>query len=261
MKYVIDRFRSWNLLRINRRRLMKPPKKTPLGFLMKGPSYLFHDNWEVEEIKFFRQLLSKSHRFINVGANVGVYVLLARQSGLAVTAFEPVPQTVQFLLQNLEINSLTDQVTVIPAAVSDATGVETIYGVGTGASLLKDWGNNPKSLAQRVPVVCLDDVIKMPNKNEQLLILVDVEGLEYKALLGAKKLIAAWPRPIWIVETISEGTESAQKGSANEVFSLFAKAGYSAKCIDPCMTPTDGPVRGVTNYVFFGEEQSLDKII
>ena len=101
----------------------------------------------------------------------------------------------------------------------------------------------------------------MPNKNEQLLILVDVEGLEYKALLGAKKLIAAWPRPIWIVETISEGTESAQKGSANEVFSLFAKAGYSAKCIDPCMTPTDGPVRGVINYVFFGEEQSLEKII
>ena len=260
MKYVIDCFRSWNLLRINRRRLLKSPKKTPLGFVMKGPSYLFQENWEVEEIKLFRKLLSQSQRFINVGANVGLYVLLARQSGLPVTALEPVPQTVQFLLQNLEINSLSDQVTVIPAAVGNVAGVETIYGVGTAASLLKDWGNNPESLMQRVPVVCLDDVIKMPSKNEQLLILLDVEGYEYKALLGAKKLIAARPHPIWIVEVILAETGSAQNGSANEIFSMFAKAGYSAKCVDAFMTDTDGPVQGVTNYVFFNNEQSIKKV-
>ena len=255
MKYVIDCFRSWNLIRINRRRLLKAPKKTPLGFLMKGPSYLFQENWEVEEIKLLRKLLPQSQRFINVGANVGLYVLLARQSGLPVTALEPVPQTVQFLLQNLEINSLSDQVTVIPAAVGNVAGVETIYGVGTAASLLKDWGNNPESLMQRVPVVCLDDVIKMPSKNEQLLILLDVEGYEYKALLGAKKLIAARPHPIWIVEVIL-----AETGSANEIFSIFAKAGYSAKCVDAFMTDTDGPVQGVTNYVFFNNEQSIKKV-
>ena len=227
---------------------------------MKGPSYLFHENWKVEEIKLFRKLLSQSQRFINVGANVGLYVLLARQGGLPVTALEPVPQTVQFLLQNLEMNSLSDQVTVIPAAVGNAAGVETIYGVGTAASLLKDWGNNPESLMQRVPVVCLDDVIKMPSKNEQLLILLDVEGYEYKALLGAKKLIAARPHPIWIVEVILAETGSAQNGSANEIFSMFAKAGYSAKCVDAFMTDTDGPVQGVTNYVFFNNEQSIKKV-
>ncbi len=91
-------------------------------------------------------------------------------------------------MQNLEINSLSDQVTVIPAAVGNVAGVETIYGVGTAASLMKDWGNNPMSLRQRLPVVCLDDVIKMPSKNEQLLILLDVKGYEFKVLLGAKKL-------------------------------------------------------------------------
>ena len=261
MKYVIDCFRSWNLIRINRRRLLKAPKKTPLGFLMKGPSYLFQENWEVEEIKLFRKLVSQSQRFINVGANVGLYVLLARQNGLPVTALEPVPQTVQFLLQNLEINSLSDQVTVIPAAVGNAAGVETIYGLGTAASLMKDWGNNPDSLRQRVPVVCLDDVIKMPNKNEQLLILLDVEGYEHKALLGAKKLIASRPRPIWIVEIISAETGAIQNGSANEIFSMFAKAGYSVKCIDPFMTETHKLVKGVTNYVFFNKEQSIAKII
>ena len=183
------------------------------------------------------------------------------QNGLPINSLDAVPQTVQFLLQNLEINSLSDQVTVIPAAAGNAAGVDTIYGVGTAASLMKDWGNNPKSLRQRVPVVCLDDVIKMPNKNEQLLILIDVEGYEYKALLGAKKLIASRPRPIWIVETISAETGAAQNGSANEIFSMFAKAGYSAKCIDPFMTDTDGPVQGVTNYVFFNKEQSIEKII
>ena len=261
MKYVIDCFRSWNLLRINRRRLLKAPKKTPLGFLMKGPSYLFQETWEVEEIKLFRKLLLKSQRFINVGANVGLYVLLARQNGLPVTALEPVPQTVQFLLQNLEINALSDQVTVIPAAVGDVAGIETIYGVGTAASLLKNWGNNPKSLSQRVPVVCLDDVIKMPSQNEQLLILLDVEGSEYNALLGSKKLIASRPRPIWIIEIISAETGVAQNDSANEIFSMFGKAGYSAKCIDTFMTDTDGPVQGITNYVFFSKKQSIENII
>ena len=98
MKHIIDRFRAWNRNRINLRRLLKPPQKTPLGFSMKGPPYIFDDTWEVHEIKLLRKLLSRSQRFINVGANVGIYVLLARQLGLSVTAIEPVPQTVQFLL-------------------------------------------------------------------------------------------------------------------------------------------------------------------
>ena len=73
--------------------------------------------------------------------------------------------------------------------------------------------------------------------------------------------MASRPRSIWLVETISAKTGAAQNGSADEVFLMFAKAGYSAKCIDPFMTDTDGPVQGVTNYVFFNKEQSIEKII
>ena len=261
MKYIIDRFRAWNRNRINLRRLLKPPQKTPLGFSMKGPPYIFDDTWEVHEIKLLRKLLSRSQRFINVGANVGIYVLLARQLGLSVTAIEPVPQTVQFLLENLELNLLSDHVTVIPAAAGNVAGVAKIYGVGTGASLLKTWGNNPETSSQRVPVICLDDVISMPKEKEQLLILVDVEGFEYQALLGAKNLMAARPRPIWIVEMITENMGTAKNCSAADSFSLFINFGYSAKCINPTMRHTNNPIQGVSNYVFFDQDLDIDSII
>ena len=77
----------------------------------------------------------------------------------------------------------------------------------------------------------------------------------------AQKTYCFSARPIWTVETISAGTGAAQNGSANKVFLMFAKAGYSAKFIDSFMTDTDRPVQGVTNYVFFNKEQSIEKMI
>ena len=88
-----------------------------------------------------------------------------------------------------------------------------------------------------------------------------LKDMNLKHFWAQKKLIASRPCLIWIVEIISAEAGAVQNGSANEIFSMFAKAGYSVKCIDPLMTETDGPVQGVTNYVFFNKEKSIEKII
>ncbi len=254
MSSFIDKMRAWNAKRVIRRRIAKRPVSTPHGFVMKGPSYVTSEDWEQQEIRLFKKILLHTDKFINVGANVGLYVLLARKSGLPTIALEPVPETVQFLLENLELNSLSDGVTVIPAAAGQHPGVVTIYGLGTTSSLVKNWGGNPNSLAQKVPVVRLDDVIQKPNQNEQILVLMDVEGYEYQALQGSLELMSAYPRPIWIIELISGSTPEGKEGEANNVFRLFAEYGYRARTANDAMDPADRYIQGVNNYIFYSDE-------
>jgi FkbM family methyltransferase len=227
---------------------------TPHGFVMKGPSYVTSEDWEQQEIRLFKKILRHTDKFINVGANVGLYVLLARQSGLPTIALEPIPETVQFLLENLELNSLSNHVTVIPAAAGQHPHVATIYGLGTTSSLIKNWGGNPISLCQKVPVVRLDDVIQKPRQNEQLLVLMDVEGYEYHALQGSLELMSAYPRPIWIIELISGLAPQGKGSGTDDVFSLFAKHGYRTRTANDALHLTDKYIQGVNNYIFYADE-------
>lgn len=251
---LIDKFRAWNTKRILRRRFLKKAMLTPHGFKMKGAAYLFSDDWEQQEIRLFKRILKRADRFVNVGANVGLYTLIARENGLPVTALEPVFETIQFLMENLELNNLQENVTVIPAAAGQNPGIGTIYGLGTASSLLENWGRNPTSLAQKVPVVRLDDVIQKPRKDEQLLILMDVEGFEFQALQGSLELMDSHPRPFWIVELISNKITGEHNTDADKVFHLFRQHGYLARTANDAFELASEHVDGVNNYFFYSTD-------
>jgi FkbM family methyltransferase len=206
--------------------------------------------FEPQETALIRTLLARSDRFVNVGANTGYYCIFARQAGLPVTALEPVPGTAAILLENLAENGLDSGATVLPVAAGPAPGSARIYGVGTGASLLRGWAGNPASLSQIVPVVRLDDVVAPPAPAERVLILMDVEGFEYPALQGATRLLSADPKPVWMIEIVADGAGTAKSDAVQATFDLMAAAGYTARCASAGLQPTAGPMAGVTNYFF-----------
>lgn len=242
--------RAWNRRRIAARRMARSPRPTPFGFVMNGTAGMVAGRFEPEETALVRRLLAQCGRFVNVGANTGYYCLFARAAGLPVVALEPVPQTVQVLMQNLRANGFDAGTTVLPAAAGEAAGTAVIYGVGTGSSLLRGWANNPEDLAQVVPVVRLDDVVPPPAPGERLLVLMDVEGFEYPALKGAARLIGADPKPVWMIEIAPDGAGSAISAHVQATFDLMAGAGYAARRADAGLAPVTGPVSGVTNYIF-----------
>lgn len=68
--------------------------------------------------------MDRPFHFLDIGANQGLYAILAARNPLCrgVHAFEPVPETAALLRRNLELNRVSDRVTVIEAAISDWQG-------------------------------------------------------------------------------------------------------------------------------------------
>ena len=261
MPGALDRFRAWNRRRIAAHRQRRGARPTVFGFVMNGTDDMVAGQFEPEETALIRTLMSRCDRFVNVGANTGYYCLFARKANLPVTALEPVPGTAAILLENLSANKLEAGATVLPVAAGPAPGSARIFGVGTGASLLRGWADNPDSLSQIVPVVRLDDVVTPPAKSERVLILVDVEGFEYPALQGATALVHADPKPVWMIEIAPDGTGAVKSEAIQGTFDLMAAAGYTARCARSGLDTVSGPVSGVTNYIFHAAGMTDDTLL
>ena len=143
---------------------------------------------------FLRARVRPGDLCFDVGANVGVYVLQfanwAAPNG-RVVAFEPNPATQVVLKRHIAMNDLTDRVDVVGCAVGSREGVASFYAAGEdGRSRL---GAPSEQIADRVqelkvPVLTLDQYCS-DKKLEPDWLLMDIEGFEFQALLGAHDLI------------------------------------------------------------------------
>ena len=143
---------------------------------------------------------SRGSVVIDAGANVGLFTLRASEwvgeSG-RVIAVEPVPHNCEILSRNLARNNIQN-VTVVPKAVSDASGRIELYG-------------------KCVDTVALDELLEDLGADFPEAIKIDIEGFEVKALRGAKRTLAHARRLAF--ETHSESLE-------REVRSLLVGAGF-----------------------------------
>jgi len=216
----------------------KTSVKTPFGFRLVAGQFLANrlmqaGAFEPEETRLIRRSLDDVDVFVDVGANIGYYVCLARSLGKHVVAFEPQPRNNAYLLQNLEINDWSD-VEVFPLALSDEVGVAELFGSsGPSASMIKGWAGYPSLYRQAVPVNLLDNVIGNRFHGRRLLIKIDVEGVEYSVLRGAMNLLKNQPRPIWFVEIcLHEFHPNGINPNYRDTFGLFFDHGYRAFAAD-----------------------------
>ncbi|HEX6183919.1 MAG TPA: FkbM family methyltransferase [Pyrinomonadaceae bacterium] len=163
-----------------------------------GPSY------DAPVAAFLRARVRPGAVCVDVGANVGVYVLqFAHWSAPAgrVVAFEPNPGARAVLERHVRFNGLEGRVTVVPAAVSACAGSATLYAEGAdGKSRL---GEPHAEMAGRaravvVPTVTLDEYCAAAQVEPDWLF-IDIEGFEVAALSGARGLIKALGRRVGIV--------------------------------------------------------------
>ncbi len=137
------------------------------------------------EMRFLLDELRPGDIFIDVGANVGVYTLLAASvPGVRCISFEPSTESRGRLLDNVRRNNL-NQVEVHPKAVGDHRG-DVLFTVGRG-TINKIADATTSGSVERVPVVTLDDHI--PASGRVALVKIDVEGAEPAVLRGATRLL------------------------------------------------------------------------
>lgn len=153
---------------------------------------------------FLRARIRPGAVCLDVGANVGVYVLqFARWSDPngKVVAFEPNPAARAALEKHVVMNRLSERVTVVPAAVGADNGDAVLYAADVaGMSRL---GEANKAIADRVSeitvsVVTLDEYCRTEELRPDWLF-IDIEGFEIAALSGARELIKSRGRKMNIV--------------------------------------------------------------
>lgn len=212
-------------------------RETPYGFRLFARDDMVAGSFEPEETRLIRCRLDLADVFVDVGANIGYYTCLARRSGAHTIAVEPLRENLDFLYANLQANGW-DDVEVYPVGLSSHAGVSTLYGVETGASLVRGWAGTSAALHQLVPISTLDILLGERFRGKRPLIKVDVEGSEYELLLGAGKTLSMVPPPVWIVEIgLTEHHPLGINPNFVATFELFWEAGYRAYTADGKLTP------------------------
>jgi FkbM family methyltransferase len=145
--------------------------------------------------------------FYDVGANVGVFSLLAAHRtgpGGHVVAFEPHAATIATLLENVVLNGLGERVDVLSCALHRTTGhLPFLYRslvAGSGLSQVgatrDPFGHVAEPVARELKAVAsADDLVAAGTIRPPDVIKIDVDGNEAEVLAGMHTLLTGPRRP------------------------------------------------------------------
>lgn len=162
------------------------------GDLGVGGELIKNGSYGSNEIEQILKLTNKKSSVLFVGAHVGALAIPVSKSVSKVTAIEANPNTFKLLSANISINNVKN-ITAIQIAASDKKGsLEFVLSkTNSGGSkimpIIKEYmyfSDNPTII--KVEAEKLDDILK----DDFDLILMDIEGSEYFALKGMKRILS-----------------------------------------------------------------------
>lgn len=158
---------------------------------------------EPETYRFVRSVLRPGMTFVDAGANLGFYTLLAATlvgpSG-AVYSYEPTPETFERLASNVRLNGRTN-VTLHHAALADRAGIGRLWEMrrsNHGMNTLINGYGDGRDLGP-VTTATIDESLSASGARRVDLMKLDVEGAELAVVRGASRTLAD-ARPVLIIE-------------------------------------------------------------
>jgi len=197
---------------------------------------ILRGQYEQDEIRFVRRLLTAGDSAIDVGAHIGFFTMhMAAASGHEgrIYAFEPLDTNADLLERSIGENRFDDRVLFQRAAAGACSGTATltfpVETLNSGGAYLLRRGTAPLAgnLKKEVAVVALDALeLRRPIR----LIKMDVEGAEPQVVRGASRLLTE-DRPVILSELHPTQLERASGVTAGEFLSQMAALGYRAHTI------------------------------
>lgn len=206
-------------------------------------------------IRYIKNHLYEGEVFIDIGANVGSYSLVASSLvGLTgkVIAFEPATASFQRLVENVSLNGQTN-VVLERKAVLDKNSITYIHlsdGRNTGMSSIYHFASE-SGKTEKVEAVSLDD---WAEKNECMrisMIKMDIEGSEMLALKGMIRILEKY-KPKILIE-LKEETLKNSGYLVEEIVDLLVRLKYSRFILDDTGNVSGDISRqpeGYYNYLF-----------
>lgn len=184
-----------------------------------------HRNWETHIGELIARELKAGDVFVDIGANIGYFSLLAAQlvgkSG-AVYGFEPIARVAKQFARSVQANDHSN-VFVRQLALGNAVAqmqLSIMPGNVGGSSLVKQIDSG---LTETVQVSTLDREIGSQKVD---FIKIDVEGYEYEVLLGARHVLATYA-PKLVLEFSPRVYARRDPTIARSILELLRNLGYT----------------------------------
>ncbi len=218
--------------------------------------YLFAGGFEKAEIDFVRNHLQRGDVVLDIGANAGLYTIIAArlvgESG-HIYAFEPGRDALTLLRNNIRINGLTN-VTVIEAAVSNMTG-RASFALATDSALssLATTDRADQQIADwtTVTTIRLDDALRQHQIERVDFIKIDVEGAEGLVMRGAIDVLGAKDEPLTILFEAYDGNCRAFGDAVPDLLSDLKQCGFQLQCFcQSKLVPLENVHAGIGSSVY-----------
>jgi FkbM family methyltransferase len=213
-------------------------------------AYAFHNVWRYYERSPLGTYIAQrgSGTFVDVGANLGIYTLLARRAGMSTVAIEPEPTHAAFMQRNI-----TAFGTVLPLALSDRDGSLPLYydKSNPGATSLLPLQTYTRG-QDAVPVRTFSGIAEsggLGNASAVSLVKIDVEGFEQQVITGMADFFARGHRPhIWC--EVRGDLSGRAPGSHRHVMRLLKAEGYQALDAQARLVPVEAAEQVRNRKVF-----------
>jgi FkbM family methyltransferase len=187
-----------------------------LEFLLPDGDRMYHAAYESHVFRPLMERMRPGITFLDVGANIGVFIIHAARRGARVIAVEALATNAQLLVENARLNGA--EIELHPLAASDRHGYARLQ---LGESL-----NAAITSGDGIPVATAPLDVLVGDRSIDV-IKIDVEGHEYRAMLGAARLLER-SRPLVFTEYAPVLQKTCSGVSGAEYLSLFRKLGYCA---------------------------------
>jgi FkbM family methyltransferase len=194
-------------------------------------SYLFYNvlrYYERSELgRYIARVAKPDATFVDIGANLGSYALVARRQGFNTVVVEPEPRHSAFLERNAQIFG-----SVLPIALSDRAGALPLYyeSANPAATSLFPCAGYVRGEGV-VPVHTFSEVAARGDLGELSkisLVKIDVEGLEGEVVTGmGDALRSGWRPDIWC--EVRGDRSGRNGGSYRAVREYLSDFGYVAR--------------------------------
>ena len=179
-----------------------------------------HRHYEPHVAVHVKNLLKPNMVFVDIGANIGYYALLAASRGAKVYALEPNTRNIWLLGQSARDNGF--DIKIFPYALADTERL-VLYNPLRGNGQVTDLPTSLPSEAQQIlRSMTLDGVLEGVSPD---MVKIDVEGSEGLVLQGAQHTLDS--RPIVISEFTTDVLPAISRVSPQEYLDEFVRRGYT----------------------------------
>lgn len=213
--------------------------------------YLIFDGiYDNDTYHILLRFLKKNSVFLDIGANVGLFSLLAARNICpegAVYSVEAAPSIYGFLKRNKEANPVSN-ITIYHNAAHKTSGEEVRFFEAPESKFgMGSLYNRPGSRQVTVKTLAVDDLILNEGIKKVDLIKIDIEGYEVNAFRGAEKLLSRPDAPPIIFEFNDWGETPEKIGAPpGEAQRYLRSLGYHTQAVEKWLKKPDPNTEVIT---------------